>query len=94
MMIWILIQRITDSISKIMASHLNNNYILEVSLTIGAYASNSTGVRKLINADNLSQDNRMAYTMGLIMVQLYNDRKRWDLFSNAVSNLVILHLVS
>ena len=39
-----------------MASHLNNNYILEVSLTIGADASNSTMSGNLINADNLSQE--------------------------------------
>lgn len=38
------------------ASHLNNNYILEVSLTIGADASNSTMSGNLTNADNLSQE--------------------------------------
>ena len=38
------------------ATHLNNNYILEVSLTVGADASSSTMSGNLINADNLSQE--------------------------------------
>ena len=38
------------------ATHLNNNYILEVSLTVGADASSSTMSANLINEDNLSQE--------------------------------------
>ena len=38
------------------STHLNNNYILEVSLTIGSDASSSTMSANLINADNLSQE--------------------------------------
>ena len=35
---------------------MNDNYILEVSLTVGADASSSTMSANLINADNLSQE--------------------------------------
>ena len=38
------------------SDHLNNNYILEVSLTIGSDASSSTMSANLINADNLSEE--------------------------------------
>ena len=38
------------------ATHLNDNYILEVSLTVGSNASSSTMSANLINADNLSQE--------------------------------------
>jgi hypothetical protein len=48
------------------ANHLNNNYILEVSLTIGADASNSTMSGNLINADNLSQETGEGIHNGLL----------------------------
>ena len=48
------------------SDELNNNYIYEVSLTIGADASSSTMSGNLINADNLSQETGEGIHNGLL----------------------------